>query len=389
MVRHKKDAKGKKYFNAPHHRPQPRDEDGEPLQQRPSFKAACWDLEHCDPKRCSGKRLMHFGQMRELSVGQKFSGVVISPNAKRTISPEDRELCEQHGAAVVECSWVRIKEVPWSKIGGKCERLLPYLVAANSVNYGRPWRLNCVEALAATFFILGHEDWAHEVVQHFSYGETFLEINSQLLKRYAACTNEEEVKKAEEAWLKKIEGEYAASRAGTTGEDGGVVAGDAWSGGNLNRRPVVDSDEDEESDVGGEKDSDAEEDEDGEGEGGVGVQPGDFPSSDDEEEMAEIRRKVLNSKPFQNPHIEDAKPVPQRIAKPTPTKQLPEESDAESGSDIGGLEDDTAFDNIINATPVTDRAGITARQRAKGGGRGKEEISVGFSRTVMGAPKHR
>ena len=30
---------------------------------------------------------------------------------------------EQYGAAVVECSWVRIKEVPWQKIGGKCERL--------------------------------------------------------------------------------------------------------------------------------------------------------------------------------------------------------------------------------------------------------------------------
>jgi pre-rRNA-processing protein TSR3 len=80
MVRHKKDgfSKGKKYSNAPHHRPQPRNEDGEPSSKKPSFKAACWDLEHCDPKRCSGKRLMHFGQMRELSVGQKFSGVVIS-----------------------------------------------------------------------------------------------------------------------------------------------------------------------------------------------------------------------------------------------------------------------------------------------------------------------
>ena len=66
---------------------------------------------------------MHFGMMRELSVGQKFAGVVISPNAKQLISPMDRELMEQYGAAVVECSWVRIKEVPWAKIGGKCERL--------------------------------------------------------------------------------------------------------------------------------------------------------------------------------------------------------------------------------------------------------------------------
>lgn len=51
--------------------------DGE-LRTRPAFKAAAWDLEHCDAKRCSGKRLMRMGLMRELSVGQKFAGVVIS-----------------------------------------------------------------------------------------------------------------------------------------------------------------------------------------------------------------------------------------------------------------------------------------------------------------------
>ncbi len=45
------------------------------------------------------------------------------PNAKKVVSPADRDLMEQHGAAVVECSWVRVKEVPWSRIGGKCERL--------------------------------------------------------------------------------------------------------------------------------------------------------------------------------------------------------------------------------------------------------------------------
>lgn len=49
--------------------------------------------------------------------------VSYSPNAKQTLSPADNPLLEQYGAAVVECSWVRVKEVPWSKIGGKCDRL--------------------------------------------------------------------------------------------------------------------------------------------------------------------------------------------------------------------------------------------------------------------------
>ena len=315
---------------------------------------------------------MHFGLMRELSIGQKHQGVVISPNAKRVVSPADKELLEPYGAAVVECSWVRIKEVPWAKIGGKCERLLPYLVAANSVNYGRPWRLNCVEALAACFFICGHEDWAHEVLAHFSYGEPFLEINSQLLKRYAACANEEEVKKAEENWLAKIEREYSERRA-----DGETIgAEDAWAGGNLNRREAVDSDDSDEEDDSDAPHGSGEEDEDG----GVGVAPGDLPEdSGDEEEMADLRRRVLASKTFSNPREEEGKPPPEKIPRAVP---VPVDSDSEPGS---GLDDDNdAFDKIIDATPVTDRTGINAKQRLR---KDEEGASAVFSRSRIDAPK--
>lgn len=330
--------------------------------------------------------------MRELTVGQKFPGVVVSPNAKSVLSPADRELCEQHGAAVVECSWVRIKEVPWAKIGGKCERLLPYLVAANSVNYGRPWRLNCAEALAATFFICGREDWAREVLTHFSYGEPFLNINSQLLRRYAACKDAEEVKRAEEVWLKKIEEEYAASRA--RGEENGNE--DAWSGGNVNLRPVLssddeenDEDEDAETKVnksGGEHDdADADADEDGvaitRDLSLLNISPSPSSDDDDEDQMAELRKRVLQSKTFANPNI-DSKPQPQRISRPKTTQssrhpfEPAEDSDSDSGSgsdDEGGEkvgegegeghDDDSAFDKIMDALPVTDRMGIRAKKR--------------------------
>lgn len=244
---------------------------------------------------------------------------------------------------------------------------MPYLLAANSVNYGRPWRLNCVEALAACFYICGHEDWAVEVLKHFSYGDAFLEINAQLLKRYAACSNEEEIKKAEEDWLKKIEREYSESRA----ERDAGGPDDMWTRGNTNREERVDSDDDEEGSDKSEKDE--EEDEEDEAERDPYAISDD---TDDEEEMAEIRRKILNSKTFQNPTQPD-KPQPERIARPEP---LPVDSDAESGS---AGSDDEAFDNIINATPVTDRTGIIAKQQRKG----KDTITASFSRTVISAPK--
>jgi pre-rRNA-processing protein TSR3 len=387
MVRHKKDgfsSRGKKYNNAPRPRGPRNDEDGDSPSFRPSFKAACWDLGHCDPKRCSGKKLMKIGLMRELHVGQKHSGVIISPNAKQTISPADRELMEQYGAAVVECSWARTSEVPWAKIGGKCERLLPYLVAANSVNYGKPWRLNCVEALGAAFYICGHPEWAEQILEPFSYGQSFLDINSSILKRYATCKDEADIKKTQDAWMERLEKEYADSRADGEGGD------DLWKGGNTNHRAAVSSDEEDED-----------EDEDGEGQGSGdeldGIYLGKKPEKkvetepeedrdpfdisddeDDEEEMAELRRRVLASKPFSNAKDTGQKTQPEKIARPVPLK---DDSDVEADSDNG---DDDEFDDIINATPVTDRIGIQARQKA----RAPEPLaSAVFSRTVVGAPK--
>lgn len=395
MVRHKKDKDGKKYSSWPRPRPaRPNnDNDDTKADRRPAYKAACWDLGHCDPKRCSGKKLKKLGLMRDLHVGQKHSGVIISSNAKRTISPADKELCEQFGAAVVECSWARVNEVPWSRIGGKCERLLPYLVAANSVNYGKPWRLNCVEALGAAFYICGHPDWAEEVLSHFSYGKAFLEINSSLLKRYAACKDEAEIKKAEETWMAKLEKEYSDSRA----DGGDSNETDIWKSGNTNHRMPVSSDEEDSEDEESDK-------EDGRGGSVDGIYLGSKPpkkaekepeeaedtkdadrdpfdiseDSDDEAEMAEIRRQILASKPFSNPSKSTDKPTLHTIPRP---QQAKEESDVEADSDNG---EDDEFDNIISATPVTDRTGILAKERHK---TDALLASVTFSRAVVGAPK--
>jgi len=96
------------------------------------------------------------------------------PKGKKPISPSDDEIIGLSGLAVVECSWARLDEVPFGKIKSPNERLcesryhrqgaqlisVPFLIATNPVNYGKPWRLNCVEALAAGFYITGHPDWA-------------------------------------------------------------------------------------------------------------------------------------------------------------------------------------------------------------------------------------
>jgi pre-rRNA-processing protein TSR3 len=401
MVRHKKDKfsrGGKSHHGPPRPRPRGDDDDSDdPSSGRPLFKAACWDLNHCDPKRCSGKKLIKLGMMRDLHIGQRHNGVIITPNGKHTLSPADSEIMDQHGAAVVECSWARTQEIQWSKVGGKCERLLPYLVAANSVNYGKPWRLNCVEALAASFYICGHPDWAEQVLAPFNYGESFLEINSSILKKYAACTDEADIKKTQEAWMERLEREYAESR-----EDGDDD--DLWKGGNVNRRTAMPSDDEE--------DEDDSEDEDGEGrEDGVdGIylgkksdqtkwpKPGaaagpnayevdkdPFAISDDDDdedaEMEEIRRKVLASKPFATTEEPSQKKKLESISRPQPDK-FELDSEVEPDSDNGDGDDE--FDNIIGAVPVTDRVGLSKleKERAKA-----HVTSRTFMSSTVPAPK--
>lgn len=218
-------------------------------------KLAMWDFDHCDPKRCSGKKLERLGLIKSLRVGQKFQGIVVSPNGTGVVCPDDRAIVEEQGASVVECSWARLDEVPFNKIGGKHERLLPYLVAANQVNYGRPWRLNCVEALAACFAIVGRMDLATDLLSHFSWGLGFLELNKDLLEIYQQCTDSESVKKAQEEWLEQIEKEIQERKIQSR-------EGDIWMMGNTNR-----NDDGEEEVEDGEYYSDEKEEEEEEKEG--------------------------------------------------------------------------------------------------------------------------
>ena len=150
-----------------------------------------------DPEKCTARRLEHFDLVAlHRSERETPYGVVLNPHAERALSPADSDV---ERLMALDCSWESAGEAMFSLRGR--HRALPFLVAANPVNYGRPFRLTTAEALAAGLVILGHRGQAEEVLSPFRWGETFLTLNEEPLRRYAACADSSEVVAVQEDYL--------------------------------------------------------------------------------------------------------------------------------------------------------------------------------------------
>lgn len=81
------------------------------------------------------------------------------------------------------------------------------MVAANPVNYGKPFKLSCVEAIAATLILTGFEEEAATILNSFKWGHVFLEINEELFNRYRQCKTAEELIEAQNVYMEMCETE--------------------------------------------------------------------------------------------------------------------------------------------------------------------------------------
>jgi pre-rRNA-processing protein TSR3 len=95
-----------------------------------------YEFGQCDPKRCSGHKLVKSKKIESLSLKANFNGIILSPNGKLTVSPADRDHILRFGIGLIDCSWNQIESFDFSKLPKKNNRLLPWLVAANTINYG-------------------------------------------------------------------------------------------------------------------------------------------------------------------------------------------------------------------------------------------------------------
>ena len=152
----------------------------------------------CDPRKCTVKRLEKSGLVRVLSKISRIprNTILLDPAAEQALSPADKPA---RSITALDCSWEVLDTRGISTF--RKRRALPFLVAANPVNFGRPWRLTSVEAFAAALIILGEPDQAAVVLATQGWGNRFMELNEEPLSLYARASDSTEVIGIQEHYL--------------------------------------------------------------------------------------------------------------------------------------------------------------------------------------------
>ena len=171
------------------------------LKNTRSVKLYIYHIRQCDPKKCTGKKLARFGlaHLFENIQAIPHGSILLDPMAEKALSPADSI---SRGITVLDCSWEEVERV-FSQLQKKQlrHRALPYLVAANPVNFGKPFKLNSVEAFAASLYILGYKEQAYTIISKFNWGHTFLELNQEPLEDYSKARDSSEILRIQDEYM--------------------------------------------------------------------------------------------------------------------------------------------------------------------------------------------
>ena len=148
-----------------------------------------------DPKKCSAKKMHKFGFVKLEKNIKKVprNTILLNPFAKKSLSKTDFKIVRENGITAIDCSW-KNAEKSFDYLDKKnYSRALPFLVAANPVNYGKPFKLTTLEAFASALYIIDEVDYAKEILNIYKWAPHFLELNKEPLEDYRKAKDSEEV----------------------------------------------------------------------------------------------------------------------------------------------------------------------------------------------------
>lgn len=152
-----------------------------------------------DPSKNTAKKMIRKGLAIK---SNRVHGIILNPVAERIISVRDRSVIEKFGITVIDSSWNQSDESFFERFTRNGRRL-PFFLAGNPVNYAKPFRLSSMEAVAASFYIIGEVEMAKSLLGLFKWGQTFLTLNKELLDSYME-KDEEEIKEIENEIINRI-----------------------------------------------------------------------------------------------------------------------------------------------------------------------------------------
>lgn len=165
------------------------------------------DFHECDSRKCTGRKLLRYGNVKLIKSVYNHTvrrSIILSPYARTFISVNDIEQIIKGGLLVVDTSWKKCPKRVFETLSEKNQRVLPYLIAVNPVNYGKPFILTSAEALASALYILRLKPLAEQIIEPFRWCETFWRINGAFLEQYADCNNSDEIKSLQNKIIKQI-----------------------------------------------------------------------------------------------------------------------------------------------------------------------------------------
>jgi pre-rRNA-processing protein TSR3 len=156
----------------------------------------------CDRSKCTALKLARFRKADLVKRGGRLPPgiLLLDPFSPKLLSPADAPAAQKKGILALDCSWDKVDGRAFGKSlrGLRVEaRSLPYLVAANPVKFGQPFRLSTLEAMAAALYILGRKRQASDILGIYTWGPRFIEVNREPLEDYAAAPDEIRVRRAQ------------------------------------------------------------------------------------------------------------------------------------------------------------------------------------------------
>jgi len=146
-------------------------------------------LKQDDPRKCSAAKLVKFGLAKPVTRTASRT-LILNPFSKKTLLKSDKKFV--NSITGIDCSWNLITSAFKKPFTG-ISRKLPPLLAGNPINYSKLNKLSTVEALAGAVYILGETDLTHNLLQKFKWGNTFFELNKNLLQDYSKAQSEAEI----------------------------------------------------------------------------------------------------------------------------------------------------------------------------------------------------